>query len=187
MYKVTFHHLSNKTYFTKIYLLSLKKMHFVQLQFTADKVQESPDAFNLKYSLHRKSYLTCSEGSSVIWHLWLVAFWSSGVGIVFRFHSSQYNVSFKEWVGGILGRSEHDYLDKEGPFTSHHKPPTKSTQLMKIVFGWLSLKALIYLFIWYFRNLLLTQKNCCVIHLSRHRLFSNIEIFPHIKCTLHHG
>ena len=120
-------------------------MHFVQLQFTADKVQESPDAFNLKYSLHRKSYLTCSEGSSVIWHLWLVAFWSSGVGIVFRFHSSQYNVSFKEWVGGILGRREHDYLDKEGPFTSHHKPPTKSTQLMKIVFGWLSLKALIYL------------------------------------------
>ena len=45
-----------------------------------------------------------------------------------------------------------------------------------MVFGWLSFKVLIYIFIWYFRNLLLTRKKCSVFHQSRHRLFSNIEI-----------
>ena len=54
-----------------------------------------------------------------IYDLWV--FGLLELALFFGSTSSQYNVSFKEWVGGILGRSEHDYLDKEGPLTSHHK------------------------------------------------------------------
>ena len=90
----------------------------------------------------RKTALFLRDGFP--YDLWLFG----DLALFFGSTSSQYNVSFKEWVGGTMGRSEHDYLDKEGPLTFHHKSPNKSTQLMKIDGFWVVVLKSSYLFIY---------------------------------------